>query len=56
MGKRNRVQDVVGFRFGARSILVDQHDPPPHPAHDQRVGGRRADKTTSHYTCFHVVS
>ena len=56
MRKRHRMENIIGFRFGPRPILIDQYHSPPHPAHHQRVRSRRADKATSHNTCFHLVS
>jgi hypothetical protein len=56
MGKRDGMQDIVCFRLGPGSILIDQHKPPPHTAHHQSVGRSRTDKATSDNSCFHRTS
>jgi hypothetical protein len=56
MRKGDRVENVVGFGFRPRPILIDQHDSPPHPAHHQRVCRRRANKAAAYDTCFHIAS
>ena len=38
VSKRDGVIDVVGFRFRAGAVQVDQHDFPSHAAHDECVG------------------
>ena len=53
--ERDRVVDVVGLGLGARTIHVHQHDLPSHAAHDERVGGGRADHAAADDANLHDV-
>src|SRR6266487_336422 len=56
MSKRNSMKNVIGFSLSTRTILINQHYPAAHSAHDQRVGCGRTDQSTPHNPCFHIFS
>ena len=56
MGERDRVQQVVGLRARPLLVLVDEHDPPPHAAHHERVRRRRAHETRADDADLHPSS
>src|SRR5215471_3353641 len=53
MSKWNRMKNIVGFGFGTGAVEVDEDDFAADAAHDECVGGRRTDHSTTNDSYFH---